>query len=80
MAILMSDMTQQGGVKDTKLSLHENSRIAEVWEYDYSSVRKKIKQLVSIANAYNDMQIVEKMKEIVLEYISNNYVLQKLYQ
>lgn len=49
-------------------------------EYDYSSVRKKIKQLVSIANAYNDMQIVAKMKEIIPEYKSNNYVLQKLYQ
>ena len=66
--------------ENTKPSFHEKIRIAEVREYDYSSVRKEIEQLIAIANTYNEMQIVAKMKEIVPEYKSNNSVFQKLDQ
>ncbi|MBO4820520.1 MAG: polysaccharide biosynthesis protein [Prevotella sp.] len=64
--------------ENTKPSFHEKIRIAEVREYDYSGVRKEIEQLISIANSFNDMEIVAKMKEIVPEYKSNNSVYQKL--
>ena len=66
--------------ENTKPSFHEKIRIAEVREYDYSGVRKEIEQLIAIANTYNEMQIVAKMKEIVPEYKSNNSVFQKLDQ
>ena len=47
-------------------------------EYDYSSVKEEIDELVSISNAYDDMRIVAKMKEIVPEYKSNNSIFQQL--
>ena len=66
--------------ENTKPSFHEKIRIAEVREYDYSSVKKEIEQLIAIAHTFNDMQIVAKMKEIVPEYKSNNSIFQKLDQ
>jgi len=66
--------------ENTKPSFHEKIRIAEVREYDYSSVKKEIEQLISIADTFNDMQIVAKMKEIVPEYKSNNSIYQQLDQ
>ena len=66
--------------ENTKPSFHEKIRIAEVREYDYSSIKKEIEQLISIADTFNDMQIVAKMKEIVPEYKSNNSIFQKLDQ
>ena len=33
---------------------------------------KQIDELIALSHTYNDMAIVEKMKEIVPEYISNN--------
>ena len=47
-------------------------RIAKVCEYDYDEVSKQIDELIALSHTYNDMAIVEKMKEIVPEYISNN--------
>ena len=64
--------------ENTKPSFHEKIRIAEVREYDYSSVKEEIDELVSISNTYDDMRIVAKMKEIVPEYKSNNSVFQQL--
>ena len=64
--------------ENTKPSFHEKIRIAKVREYDYSSVKEEIDELVSISNAYDDMRIVAKMKEIVPEYKSNNSVFQQL--
>ena len=43
-------------------------------EYDYLEVSKSIEDLIQTANAYEAMDIVAKMKEIVPEYKSNNSV------
>ena len=64
--------------ENTKPSFHEKIRIAEVREYDYEDVEKDVEKLVSIADTYDDMAIVTKMKAIVPEYKSNNSVFQKL--
>ena len=58
----------------TKPSFHEKIRIATVREYDYLEVSKSIEDLIQTANAYDAMDIVAKMKEIVPEYKSNNSV------
>lgn len=58
--------------ENTLPSFHEKIRIAEVREYDYNEVNKQIESLIALSHTYNDMAIVEKMKEIVPEYVSNN--------
>lgn len=58
--------------ENTLPSFHEKIRIAEVREYDYNEVNKQIESLIALSHTYNDMVIVEKMKEIVPEYVSNN--------
>lgn len=58
--------------ENTLPSFHKKIRIAKVCEYDYDEVSKQIDELIALSHTYNDMAIVEKMKEIVPEYISNN--------
>ncbi len=58
--------------ENTLPSFHEKIRIAEVREYDFNEVKKQIEELIELSHTYNDMAIVEKMKEIVPEYVSNN--------
>ncbi len=58
--------------ENTLPNFHKKIRIAKVCEYDYDEVSKQIDELIALSHTYNDMAIVEKMKEIVPEYISNN--------
>lgn len=58
--------------ENTLPSFHEKIRIAKVREYDYSEVSKQIDSLIALSHTYDDMAIVENMKEIVPEYVSNN--------
>ena len=58
--------------ENTLPSFHKKICIAKVCEYDYDEVSKQIDELIALSHTYNDMAIVEKMKEIVPEYISNN--------
>ena len=58
--------------ENTLPSFHEKIRIAKVREYDYSEVSKQIDSLIALSHTYDDIAIVEKMKEIVPEYVSNN--------
>lgn len=60
--------------ENTKPSFHEKIRIANTREYDYSAVCKDIEDLIQVANNYDPMAIVAKMKAIVPEYVSNNSV------
>ena len=58
--------------ENTFPSFHEKIRIAKVREYDFKEVEAQINSLISLSHTYDDMAIVEKMKEIVPEYVSNN--------
>ena len=58
--------------ENTLPSFHEKIRIAKVREYDFKEVEAQINSLISLSHTYDDMVIVEKMKEIVPEYVSNN--------
>ncbi len=53
-------------------SFHEKIRVAQVREYDYEAVQKDLEDLFAIAQQYNDMDTVRKMKEIVPEYVSKH--------
>ena len=65
-------------LEGTKPTFHEKIRIAQVREYDYAEVNKKIEELVDISKHFDNMATVRKMKEIVPEYKSNNSVYEVL--
>ena len=58
--------------ENTKPSFHEKIRIAEVRSYEYEEAQQSITELYQISAAYDDMNTVRKMKEIVPEYISKH--------
>jgi FlaA1/EpsC-like NDP-sugar epimerase len=64
--------------ENTKPSFHHKIRIACVREYDFEAVSREIDDLIAIADTFDDMRIVAKMKEIVPEYISKNSVFSEL--
>lgn len=64
--------------ESTKPSFNNKIRIAEVREYDYSEVCRKIDSLIETSKLYDDMATVKKMKEIVPEFKSNNSIYEVL--
>lgn len=64
--------------ESTKPSFHDKIRIANVREYDYTEVSKKIDNLIEKSKLYDEMLTVKIMKEIVPEYKSNNSIYEKL--
>ena len=62
-------LNEQEGTKPT---FNSKIRIASIREQDYEEICKQIEELFSIAQQYDDMEIVRKMKEIVPEFKSNN--------
>lgn len=56
----------------TKPTYHEKIMIAEVREYEYLEVSKKVDLLIRTSYDYDDMRTVKKMKEIVPEFRSIN--------
>ncbi|MGP8217781.1 MAG: polysaccharide biosynthesis protein [Bacteroidia bacterium] len=57
---------------------HPQIMIAKVKEYDYDTVSKHIDELINMAASKDDMVLVQKMKDIVPEFVSNNSVYEKL--
>ena len=62
----------------TKPTYNEKIMIADVREYDYEDVKVKIHELEEVAATYDQMKIVEKMKELVPEYVSKNSIFEQL--
>jgi len=62
----------------TKPTYNDKIMIADVREYDYDEVKKKIKELEEVSTTYDQMKIVEKMKELVPEYVSKNSIFEQL--
>ena len=63
---VLSDMEK------TKKTIHPKIMIASVREYDYATVCADENRLIKAAESFDDMKIVEIMKKIVPEYISNS--------
>ena len=53
-------------------SFHKKIRIAQVRQYNYEEVDHDLRLLCQIAERYDDMATVRKMKQIVPEYISKH--------
>ena len=47
-------------------------------DYDYAEASAAVDQLIEVAETYDDMKIVEKMKQIVPEFVSNNSIYSSL--
>ena len=56
--------------ENTKPTHHPKIMIAEVRSYDYEEVKQNEDELLQLIFTHDDMQIVKKMKEIVLEFKS----------
>lgn len=56
----------------TKPTYHEKIMIADVREYEYEEVSRKVDALIHSSFEYDDMRTVKKMKEIVPEFRSIN--------
>jgi len=57
---------------------HSQILIGKVREYDYKDVKVIIEELIKSFDTQNNELIVQRMKDLVPEYISNNSVFQKL--
>lgn len=62
----------------TKPTYHHKIMIAHVREYDYDRVNADLEELYKLSFTYNSMAIVQKMKDIVPEFISKNSVFDQL--
>ena len=60
--------------ESTLPSFNPKIRIAKVRQYDYQQVDQDIQELINISHAYNEMDIVRKMKQMVPEFKSKNSV------
>lgn len=58
--------------ENTLPSFNDKIRIAKVREYDYNNVEKDIEELAGIADKFDALAIVRKMKDIVPEFKSMN--------
>lgn len=56
----------------TKPTHHEKIMIADIREYEYEEVSRKVDVLIQTSYEYDDMRTVRKMKEIVPEFHSIN--------
>ena len=57
---------------------HSQILIGKVREYEYNDVRTIIEELIKSFETQNNEIIVQRMKDLVPEYISNNSIFQKL--
>ncbi len=57
---------------------HSQILIGKVREYDYNDVKKIIEELIVSFNSQNNENIVQRMKELVPEFKSNNSVFERL--
>ena len=64
--------------EDTLPSFNPKIRIAKVRQYEYGNINQEILNLIDIAQTFDDMKIVKKMKELVPEFKSKNSVYEQL--
>lgn len=57
---------------------HNQILIGKVREYNYNDIKNIIDELIQSFKSQNNQNIVQRMKELVPEFISNNSIFQKL--
>jgi FlaA1/EpsC-like NDP-sugar epimerase len=65
-------------LENTMPTHHEKIMVAQVREYNFQTISKHIRELISLSCEYKDRQVVIKMKEIVPEFKSNNSIYEEL--
>jgi len=65
-------------LENTLPTHHRKIMIARVREYDFSTVEMHINQLIRLTKNQNEREIVQKMKELVPEFKSNNSIFEEL--
>lgn len=65
-------------LENTMPTHHEKIMVAQVRVYNFQTISKHIRELISLSCEYKDRQVVVKMKEIVPEFKSNNSVYEEL--
>lgn len=63
--------------ESTRPTYHEKILIADVRQYDFATVEKKVDRLINSARLHYTLETVLLMKDIVPEFISNNIVYEK---
>ena len=66
--------------ENTRPTYHEKILIADVRQYDFSDISKKIEKLVTCARQHYTLETVHLMKEMVPEFVSNNVAYEKVNQ
>ncbi|GAA4466132.1 nucleoside-diphosphate sugar epimerase/dehydratase [Nemorincola caseinilytica] len=64
--------------ENTRPTYHEKILIADVRQYDFATVEKKVDRLINSARLHYTLETVLLMKDIVPEFISNNIVYEKV--
>lgn len=66
--------------ENTKPTYHEKIMIADVRQYDFDAVEKKIAKLINSARQHYTLETVYLMKDLVPEFVSNNTAYEKINQ
>jgi FlaA1/EpsC-like NDP-sugar epimerase len=64
--------------ESTRPTYHEKIMIADVRQYDFGMVEKKVSKLINSARQHYTLETVYLMKELVPEFISNNVNYEKM--
>lgn len=64
--------------ENTRPTYHEKILIADVREYNFSDVSKRVEKLISSAKGHYTMETVYLMKDLVPEFVSTNVAYQKV--
>ena len=64
--------------ENTRPTYHEKIMIADVRQYDFDTVNKKIEKLINSAKQHYTLETVYLMKELVPEFVSNNIAYEKI--
>jgi len=64
--------------ENTRPTYHEKIMIADVRQYDFATVEKKVNKLINSARQHYTLETVYLMKDLVPEFISNNVAYEKV--
>ncbi len=64
--------------ENTRPTYHEKIMIADVRQYNFAEIVKRVDKLVSSARQHYTLETVHLMKELVPEFVSNNVAYEKL--
>jgi len=64
--------------ENCRATYHEKIMIADVRQYDFSLVEKRIEKLINSARQHYTLETVFLMKELVPEFVSNNVAYEKV--